>query len=142
MTAVVLAIGALFLVYPKDPGPEGIAWEPYSESRLQSARSQNQTVFVDFTAAWCLTCQVNERTTLSSHSVRRAFREQRVLALKADWTNRDPMITTALSRFGRNGVPVYALYLPGEEPRLLPALLSPGHILDALKSNKNSGGPK
>ncbi len=91
-------------------------------------------MFVDFTAAWCLTCQVNERVTLADAAVKEAFRARDVALLKADWTTRDPMITAALRSFGRSGVPLYVLYSPqpGLPPRILPEILSVGIVLEAL----------
>ncbi|TXH29296.1 MAG: DUF255 domain-containing protein, partial [Elusimicrobia bacterium] len=112
---------------------EAIAWESYSEERLAEARAQGAPVFVDFTAAWCLTCQVNERTTLSARSVEAALKENNVVALKADWTNRDPVITAALERHGRSGVPLYVFYPAGQDPVLLPALLKPNDVINAVK---------
>jgi thiol:disulfide interchange protein len=90
-------------------------------------------VFVDFTAAWCVTCQFNKRTTLASPAVVADFQARRVLLLRADWTRRDPAITAELLRFGRNGVPVYLVYAPGAaSPRVLSEILSTGEVLAAL----------
>jgi thiol:disulfide interchange protein DsbD len=96
-------------------------------------------VFVDFTAAWCVTCQVNKRLVLESEPVRRGFDQKQVTLLRADWTNRDADIAAALARLGRSGVPVYALYAPGAgaSPRLLPEILTRDLVrgaLDALPS--------
>jgi thiol:disulfide interchange protein DsbD len=77
---------------------------------------------VDFTAAWCVTCQYNKKTTLSDASVLSAFASQNVLLLRADWTRYDPTITKALNALGRNGVPVYAWYAPGQAAVLLSEL--------------------
>lgn len=88
---------------------------------------------MDFTAAWCVTCQVNKKFILRSEAVTRRFAETKVLRLRADWTNKDPAITAALERLGRNGVPVYALYMPGHaDPTLLPEILTRGIVLGAL----------
>ena len=89
-------------------------------------------MFVDFTAAWCVTCQVNKRLVLNDASVREAFARRDVALVRADWTRRDPAITQALAALGRNGVPVYVLYRPGREPLLLPEVLSKGLVDDAL----------
>jgi thiol:disulfide interchange protein DsbD len=92
-----------------------------------------QPVFVDFTASWCLSCQVNERVALSRPEVEQAFQARNVVLLKADWTRHDEAITQALSALGRSGVPAYALYTPGQtEPELLPEVLTPGIVTDAL----------
>jgi thiol:disulfide interchange protein len=92
-------------------------------------------VFVDFTAAWCVTCQFNKRTTLATAEVKSALREKNVLLLRADWTRRDPAITAELARLGRSGVPVYALYTPGAAgPRLLSEILSVAEVTGAVRS--------
>jgi thiol:disulfide interchange protein len=88
---------------------------------------------VDFTASWCLSCQVNERVALSRPEVAQAFQARNVVLMKADWTRHDEAITQALTALGRSGVPAYALYVPGEsEPELLPEVLTPGIVTDAL----------
>jgi thiol:disulfide interchange protein DsbD len=90
-------------------------------------------VFVDFTASWCLSCQVNERVALQQPQVQQAFKDANVVLLKADWTRGDDAITQALTAMGRSGVPAYALYVPGQsEPQLLPEALTPGIVTDAL----------
>jgi thiol:disulfide interchange protein DsbD len=100
---------------------------------VSSSLASGQPVFVDFTANWCLSCQVNERVALDQPEVMQAFGLRDVALFKADWTRQDPAITQALAALGRSGVPVYALYLPGQEsPRLLPQVLTPGIVTDAL----------
>jgi thiol:disulfide interchange protein DsbD len=89
-------------------------------------------VFVDFTAAWCVTCQVNERLVLSKPAVRDAFAARNVALVRADWTRRDPAITAALNDLGRSGVPAYVLYRPGQAPLVLAEVLHAGAIEDAL----------
>jgi len=109
------------------------AWQPWSADAVQHAVAAGQPVFVDFTASWCLSCQVNERVALSHPEVMRAFGERNVALFKADWTREDPAITQALTALGRSGVPVYALYSEGKNnPRLLPQVLTPGIVLDAI----------
>jgi thiol:disulfide interchange protein DsbD len=109
-------------------------WEPWSPELQAAYLSQGRPVFVDFTAAWCLSCQVNERVALDQPSVRQAFRNANVALLRADWTRHDEAITQALTALGRSGVPAYALYVPGEtNPRLLPEVLTPGMVSDALE---------
>jgi thiol:disulfide interchange protein DsbD len=112
----------------------GVQWEPWSEKRVAELRAEGRPVFVDFTAAWCLTCKVNERVAFSSAEVRKIVGERNIAMLKADWTNRDAAITRALSSFGRSGVPLYVLYEadPSASPRLLPEILSPGILIETF----------
>jgi thiol:disulfide interchange protein DsbD len=109
-------------------------WEPWSEARVAELRAKGTPVFVDFTAAWCLTCQVNERVALETRPVVERFEREGIALLKADWTMRDDKITEALAAHGRQGVPLYVLYGrdAGDEPRLLPEILTPGIVLKAL----------
>ena len=108
-------------------------WEPWSAVAVSGYQAQGRPVFVDFTASWCLSCQVNERVALNQPSVRQAFQASNVALLRADWTRHDEAITQALTALGRSGVPAYALYVPGEtSPRLLPEVLTPGIVTDAL----------
>ncbi len=108
-------------------------WEPWSPARVAEAHAQGRAVFVDFTAAWCVTCQYNKRTTLNDDAVKAAFADKGVLLLRADWTRRDAAITAELTRLGRSGVPVYALYRPGNPvPQLLSEILSVGEVTGAL----------
>ncbi len=111
----------------------GQQWLPWSADAVQKSLAAGQPVFVDFTASWCLSCQVNERVALTQPEVQQAFQNHNVLLLKADWTREDPAITQALTTLGRSGVPVYALYIPGEQnPQLLPQVLTPGLVTEAL----------
>lgn len=111
------------------------AWEPWSEARVAQALSAGRGVFVDFTAAWCVSCQANKALVLTRDPVASEMRARGVVQLRADWTNRDPAITDELARHGRNGVPLYLVYVPGEPaPRVLPELLSAGMVMEALRA--------
>ncbi|MGI9086742.1 MAG: protein-disulfide reductase DsbD family protein [Chthoniobacterales bacterium] len=110
-------------------------WQPFTPERLQAARNAGRTVFVDFTAAWCVTCKFNEGAVLESSDVRAAFERRGIVKLKADWTNGDPVITKMLKQFGRVGVPLYVLYPAGEsEPIILPELLTKNIVLEKLET--------
>ena len=109
------------------------AWQPWSADAVQQSLAAGDPVFVDFTASWCLSCQVNERVALSQPEVVRSFAAHKVVLLKADWTRQDPAITKTLADLGRSGVPVYAFYIPGQNsPQLLPQVLTPGIVTEAL----------
>ncbi|PSQ97932.1 MAG: thiol:disulfide interchange protein [Bacteroidetes bacterium SW_9_63_38] len=109
------------------------SWTSFSTSTVEKLREQGRPVFVDFTAAWCLTCQVNKQTVLGTDAVQKAFAKRDVALVRADWTNRDPQITKALRSHGRSGVPLYVLY-PGDGsgPTLLPEVLTQDIVLNAL----------
>ena len=110
-----------------------LPWQAWSPEKLASLRAADTPVFVDFTASWCVTCQVNKRVALRNDGVVKAFADHGIVALKADWTKQDPRITAALTDLGRNAVPVYALYPPGGgAPALLPELLTPSAVLDEI----------
>jgi thiol:disulfide interchange protein DsbD len=141
--ALASVAAALVVVWPLATGPtppgtarvalsESGPWQDYATDRVAQLVNAGRPVFVDFTAAWCVTCQVNKRLVLNSSEVQRAFTQSDVALLRADWTRRDPMIGEALAALGRSGVPVYVLYRPGREPLLLPEVLQRSTITDAL----------
>lgn len=110
-------------------------WEPYSEARLQSLLNKGKPVFLNFTASWCISCLVNERVALSDASVIAHFKNQGVVYLKGDWTNRDPSITAFLQKFNRSGVPLYVFYPAGraDSPQQLPQILTPDIVKSVVK---------
>jgi thiol:disulfide interchange protein len=121
------------------PPPRQIVelWEPWSAPRVTALVAQRKPVFVDFTAAWCVTCQVNKRMVLSQPDIEKAFRDKGVTLLRADWTRHDPEIGRALAALGRNGVPVYVLYRTGQPPILLPEILTRDIVLGAIENIAN-----
>jgi thiol:disulfide interchange protein/DsbC/DsbD-like thiol-disulfide interchange protein len=137
--AVVTAMNAKPVAAPSTTVAEGttgsLAWQPFTDSTLRVARASGVPVMLDVTADWCLTCKLNERVAFASERVRVALDSGNVRLLKADWTNRSPEITRLISGFGRSGVPVVVLYPPGEksEPVVLPTLLTPGIVIEALE---------
>jgi thiol:disulfide interchange protein DsbD len=142
MTMLVLASGVYFIggkfrstnVALADSGLLG-DWQAFTPEHLQAELDQGHSVFVDFTAAWCLTCKFNEANVLESTEVRDAFQRHAIVKMKADWTNGDPVITKLLRQFGRPGVPLYVLY-PGknEDPFVFPEVLTKGMVLEKLQS--------
>ena len=110
-------------------------WEKYTPERVSALRAEGRPIFIDFTAAWCLSCQVNERVALRTYAVGEAFARGNVALMRADWTSRDDAITKVLASFGRSGVPLYVLYPAdkAQSPKILPAVLTPGIVVDAVR---------
>ncbi|MDI1327814.1 MAG: protein-disulfide reductase DsbD family protein [Brevundimonas sp.] len=141
--ALLLAAGAGWLaavapagipVTEPGEGPAGLRSAPWSPSAVEAALAEGRPVLVNFTADWCVTCKINERTSLTSPGVAAAMERANAVYLVGDWTRRDDAITAELQRHGRSGVPLYLLYSPGSpEPRILPQLLTEGVVVDALK---------
>ena len=137
-TTLLLALGAVYMgaTYEYDEQDNVTTasnWLPFSTEQVAQLRSEGQPVFIDFTAAWCLTCQVNKKTTLNNQAVQDAFTQKGVTLFQADWTNQDEEITRALEEHGRNGVPLYVLYTgSNDSPILLPEILTENIVLDAL----------
>ena len=123
-----------YVLKPVDNPPvaSGERWQAWEPGRVEQLLASGRPVFVDFTAAWCVTCQVNKKTTLTHAQVLADFDAKKVATLKADWTRRDPAITAALAQLGRNGVPLYVIYKPGAAPVLLSELLSVGQVRNEL----------
>ena len=118
-----------------DPDKFGLIWEPYSESRLATLMAQGRSVYLDFTAEWCITCQVNEGIVFSSSEVRALIVQKNVALMKGDWTTRSPSITAALRRYGRNGVPLNVIINKGKQESavVLPNILTPGIVIAELE---------
>jgi thiol:disulfide interchange protein DsbD len=122
---------------PSAPAQAGVEApsEAYTPQKLADLRAQGKPVFVNFTAAWCVTCQVNERLALGAGSVAKAIADTGTVYLKGDWTNRDAVIAKVLAEHGRAGVPLYLVYgAGGGDPVVLPQLLTPGAVVAALQA--------
>src|SRR5216683_1528955 len=137
-TIAAVLIAALALAIPLyQPKDTTLTWEPYSQQKLDQARAAGHPVFIDFTAAWCLSCQVNEKLVLRSADVQREFSANKVTLLKADWTQYDPEITKQLASVNRSGVPTYVIYpaSPNAAADVLPELLTKDIVLSALQKD-------
>ncbi len=118
---------------------DGLPWQNYSASAVNQARQSGHGVFLDFTAAWCINCQVNDRLVLQNREVVSAFRTKGIIAFKGDWTKYDPAITQALASYGRDSIPVYVYYPPGAiSPIILPQLITPQLIIDRINTHPSS----
>jgi thiol:disulfide interchange protein DsbD len=113
-------------------------WVPFSKEKIVALRAEGKSIFVDFTATWCITCQVNKRVALNDDTVVQQMKAKNVVRMKADWTRKDAAITQALADFGRNGVPLYVLYPVAGEPIILPELLTPQLVVDAINSSSKT----
>jgi thiol:disulfide interchange protein len=133
VTIISIALAAVFLpaigqnvlkIQESTPIAASSGWQAWEPGKTEQLLAQSQPVFVDFTAAWCVTCQYNKKTTLSDPVVLEDFARKKVQLLRADWTKRDPAITQAITQLGRSGVPVYVLYKPGSAPVVMSEILS------------------
>jgi len=133
---LILDMGAPMTSHMSEGSPvdSAIAWNSFSPTKLLSYQEEQRPIFIDFTAKWCLICQANH-LVLSTSEVQKKFAEKNVTLVKADWTRSDPEITKLLRRYGRNGVPLYLLFdgKPGSSPQILPQVLTPESVLEALK---------
>jgi len=140
--ALVIAVACIWRVDETRHAPGAVAAtgegvEPFTQQRLNALLTERKPVLVNLTAAWCITCMVNERTTLDTASVRDAMQARGVAYLKGDWTNQNPEITALLARFGRGGVPLYLVYRGegvDEAPVVLPQILTPATVIEALSA--------
>ncbi len=139
--AAVLLIALGLALTLRQPKAEVEKWTPYTTASLDAARASGHPVFVDFTAAWCLSCKVNEGAVLKSEEVLKQFADSKVVLLKADWTQHDDFITQQLAALGRSGVPTYVIYPPGKNsnPDVLPELLTKSIVLKALEKDVKLG---
>ncbi|AFL87918.1 thiol:disulfide interchange protein [Terriglobus roseus DSM 18391] len=135
IAAVLITIGALAIpLSASHEDATATVWKTFSAEEVQQARASGKAVFVDFTAAWCLSCQVNERVVLNSGEVKKQLQAPNVVPMRADWTQYDPKITAALQAVGRSGVPTYIIYPanPQAAPDVLPEVLSKSVVMDAM----------
>ncbi len=145
LAALVLAVATTVFILPgggalagrggETSTTEAIAYIPYSEARLDELRDEGETVFLNFTAAWCITCLMNERVIFSDAEFVQQFEDSGAVYMKGDWTNRDAEIAQALARFNRPGVPLYVVYRSGREPLVLPQVLSADVLLNAIEEH-------
>jgi thiol:disulfide interchange protein len=134
---LVAALAVAAVVWPQDKAAE-LQSEPYSPARLAELRAEGRPVFVNYTAAWCVSCQVNDRVALSTHAVVRAFARHKVAYLKADWTKRDASIAAELASHGRIAVPLYLVYgAHGGDSVTLPSILTPDIVVKAVEAADN-----
>jgi thiol:disulfide interchange protein DsbD len=134
LALVAWATGGAITRLPPEPAlaAAGSRWQPWDPGRVDQLLAAGQPVFVDFTAAWCVTCQYNKKTTLAHEGVLSDFAAGNYALLRADWTRRDPAITEALARLGRNGVPVYVIYRQGRAPVVLSEVLGVQEVRAAI----------
>jgi thiol:disulfide interchange protein DsbD len=148
IAAAALMIGGLWLGWPKEavaatssgahPGYQ-VTWEKWSPDAIAAAQKAGKFVYVDFTARWCATCQTNKATIFHNDEVLAEFAKKNVVLLRGDWTNKDPLITAELARWNRSAVPFNLIYAPGKkDPVVLPELLTPGKVLEALATAAKS----
>ena len=131
ISAIVIAVAGIWLAQP--PKAQDLTWEPWSESRVTELLAEQRPVYIDFTAQWCATCQVNKKRAYTKEVVA-LMKQKRVATLKADKTNPNPAIEAALRKLGRSAIPVNVFIAPGKEPVILPELLSPEDLLKLMKS--------
>ena len=143
VTTIMVVIGALLVLgigqnvlkpVPSTNTASGEQWQPWAPGRVEQALAAGAPVFVDFTAAWCVTCQYNKKTTLANADVLADLATKKVTLLRADWTRRDPVISAALAQLGRNGVPVYVVYQNGKAPIVMSEILNVADVRAVLRA--------
>jgi suppressor for copper-sensitivity B len=143
VAAVLLAADAPAAAKSGSPGGgaggDGIAWQPFDRAEAERLAGAGRLVFLDVTADWCVTCKVNERVILNTPEVKGLFRRLDVVAMKADWTNRDDSIARFLAEHGRYGIPFYMLYRPGRTPHVFGELITKQEMVDVLSAAAGSG---
>ncbi len=136
IAALLLCAGAVAIPLTRQQ-EETLKWQPYSQAALDQARAAGRPVFIDFTAAWCLSCKVNEKLVLQAEDVDRQLSDRHFVLLRADWTRYDSEITKELASIGRNGVPTYVIYpaKSAAKPDVLPEVLTKSLVLDAIRTD-------
>lgn len=142
VAAILLLLAGAAIAWPNATPPSAAlgagasnasdGWVPFSKQKVAELQAQGRPVFIDFTATWCITCQVNKRIALNQPEVLKRFEELNIVRMKADWTVKDPAITEALAEFGRNGVPLYVFYPVAGQAQILPEVLTPAIVLSAI----------
>jgi thiol:disulfide interchange protein len=131
---MLVVVSVTGVAWPQDKTAE-LPTEAYSPTRLAELQAAGRPVFVNYTAAWCVSCQVNDKVALSTHAVVQAFARHKVAYLKADWTRRDATIAAELASHGRAGVPLYLVYgTGGGEAAILPSILTPDIVVRAVEA--------
>lgn len=138
--AAVLVLVVATWIMPR-PQTDDASTPAFDMAEVEERVAAGESVLLNFTAAWCITCLANERTTLASERVQEFLNANGIRQIKADWTNADPAITEALSRFGRSGVPLYVFYPPAKEPVLLPQVLSPSIVIETITAAAGATAP-
>lgn len=139
---ILLSAFGLWLGWPREEAPSSavagsappVVWENWSPETVARLRAEGRTIYVDFTARWCATCQTNKKIVFHSDEVLKTFAEKKIVTLRADWTRQDPAITAELAKYNRSAVPFNVLWFPGKnEPVILPELLTPATVLEAVR---------
>jgi thiol:disulfide interchange protein DsbD len=148
LVAACAVAAPLWSLHAFAPAPVAAAqsaeWQPFSPQLVSNYRAQGKPVFVDFTAKWCLSCQVNERVVLDRNDVQQRLKSSGVELVRADWTRPNDTIANALAALGRSGVPTYVLYSadPNAPPKVLPEVLTSGILFHALDELQASAKPR